>query len=79
MQDIDEVTKSRQIKRIVDYLETHESISAYEATTRLSIGSPRKRFSEMRRMGFNLKSKWVDGTNKYGEKWRAKKYWLAEV
>ena len=77
--DINEVTKSNQIKRIVNYLETHESISAYEATTQLSIGSPRKRFSDMRKLGFNLKDKWVEGTNKYGEHWRAKKYWLAEV
>lgn len=75
--DISEATKSKQIKRIVEYLQTHESISAYEAMTRLSIGSPRKRFSDMRKLGYNLQSKWVEGTNKYGEHWRAKKYWLA--
>jgi hypothetical protein len=77
-EDLPEITKSNQIKRIVAYLNVHGSISAYEATTKLSIGSPRKRFSDMRRMGYKLDDEWVEGRNKYNEKWRAKKYFLVE-
>ena len=73
---IEPTAKQKQIRRILNYLETHDSISAYEAMTRLSIGSPRKRFSDIRRLGYNLKDKWVEGVNKYGEPWRAKKYWI---
>jgi hypothetical protein len=77
-QDLSEITKSKQIKRVIEYLKTHESISAYQAVRYLSIGSPRKIFSDMRKKGINLQDKWVNGVNKYGEKWRAKQYWIEE-
>lgn len=79
MQDIDEVTKSKQIKRILEYMQTHDGISQYDAIKEISVMRLASRICDMRRLGYNISDKWVTGTNKYGEKYRAKKYWLAEV
>jgi len=73
-----EMVLSRQINRMLNYLESHDGISNYEATTRLSIGSPTKVISKMRQKGYDIRDRWEKGVNKYGEPWRAKKYYLAQ-
>lgn len=74
--DISPSVKQHQIRRIVEYLKTHDGITSYEAITQISVARLASRICDMKNMGYNISCKWVSGKNKYGEKWRAKKYWI---
>jgi len=76
--DISEVTRSNQIKRIIEYLKTHDGITGYEAIKNISVMRLASRVCDMEKLGIKIDRKWVSGVNKYGEKWRAKKYWIVE-
>ena len=74
----DNLEKRNQIARIVKYLESHDGITGYEAIKHISVMRLASRICDMRKLGYNITTKWVSGVNKYGEKWRAKKYWIVE-
>ena len=77
-EDISEKTRSNQIKRILKYLETHDGITQYEAIKNISVMRLASRICDMeQKLGMRIDRKWISGTNKYGEKYRAKKYWIA--
>ena len=76
---IDATTKSNQIKRIVEYLNTHDGITQYEAIKNISVMRLASRICDMKRLGYVIRDEWVKGKNKYGEKYRAKKYYLEGI
>jgi len=71
--------KTNQRTRIVQYLETHDGITQYEAIKSISVMRLASRISEMKKLGYDVRDSWVKGKNKYGEKYRAKKYWIEGV
>jgi hypothetical protein len=76
--EIEPTAKQNQIRRVLNYMRTHNGITSYEAITEISVNRLASRICDMKKMGYDITSKWVDGVNKYGERWRAKRYWLVE-
>ena len=74
-EEIEVTAKQRQIRRIVDFLNTHETISQRQADD-ISVKRLASRIHDMKRMGFVIGSKMVYGKNKYGENDKYKIYWL---
>ena len=71
--------KTNQRARIIEYLKTHDGITQYDAIKHISVMRLASRISEMRKLGYDVRDAWVKGKNKYGEKYRAKKYWIEGV
>lgn len=71
--------KTNQRTRIIEYLKTHDGITQYDAIKHISVMRLSARISEMKKLGYVIRDSWVKGKNKYGEKYRAKKYWIEEV
>lgn len=67
-----------QNERLLEHLRTHTSISNAEALTELGISSPTRRWTELRRMGHNIRSRKVVELNRYGEPTPHYEYWLEE-
>lgn len=65
-----------QHERIVNYIRQNGSISEYDAHV-IGIMKLSARLTEMKRMGYPLKSTWVKGKNEFGE-YRYKRYTLEE-
>lgn len=57
-----------QGERILEYLSRHGSITPMEAWNELGITKLATRISELRRGGEIIKKKYVNGTNRFGEK-----------
>lgn len=76
---IEPTEKQKQIRRIIGYLETHNGITSYEAIKHISVMRLASRISDMKNLGYVVHDAWVSGENKYGEKYRAKKYWIEGV
>jgi len=55
--DISEVTRSNQIKRIIEYLKTHDGITGYEAIKNISVMRLASRICDMRRLGYDITTK----------------------
>jgi hypothetical protein len=73
--DIEPGKKQKQIRRVVEYMKTHPSISQREADT-ISVKRLSARISDMKVMGYRISDKWVNGVNQYGDPDRYKIYWL---
>ena len=71
--------KTNQRMRILDYLKTHDGITQYDAIKNISVMRLASRISEMKKLGYDVRDSWINGKNKYGEKYRAKKYWIERV
>jgi hypothetical protein len=67
-----------QVERAIAYMREHGSISSYEAMMELGIMSFPKRVCEMHKQGVFTTFVWEDGIDRYGRKFRAKRYYLAE-
>lgn len=67
-----------QRQRLLAYMQIHGGITQYEALERLSILRLASRISEIKKLGYPVKSKRVTVINKYGEKCRVSRYWLEE-
>lgn len=67
-----------QVERAIEYLKEHGSISSYEAMMELGIMSFPKRICEMHKQGVFTTFKWENGIDRYGRKFRAKRYYLVE-
>lgn len=63
-----------QNQRIIDYMETHGTITQLEALQELGIMRLASRISDLRRKGYPIESKMVSVENRYGEKCRIKSY-----
>ena len=65
-----------QNERLIQYLQTHESLSVAEAPSRCGIGCLTKRVRECREMGFNIKSYKVEEDSFFGGKVKYNRYFL---
>ena len=80
-----QATKNSQRSHIIRHLLSMGEISAMDLAYSYGIGSPRKRLSEIRKseqlkkMGYELRDKYVEGHNRYGEPIRYKVYYLEEI
>ena len=57
-----------QCERIIDYIDTHGSITPFEAFSELGITKLATRISELRRGGEKIEKRYVSGFNRWGEK-----------
>ncbi len=63
-----------QCERIVQYINQHGSISTLEAFTDLGCTRLASRITDLKKQGYNIKSEYTEGKNRYGEKVYFKKY-----
>ena len=63
-----------QNERILDYLNSHGSITQLEALNELGIMRLASRMSDLRKRGYMIESKMDTVHNRYGEKCRVKRY-----
>lgn len=64
-----------QVKKAIQYMETHGSITSREAFIHLGIMSFPKRICEMKNeYGILVGYVWESGVDEEGNKWRAKRY-----
>lgn len=63
-----------QVKKAIEYMEIHGSITSREAFIHLGIMSFPKRICEMREYGVIVGYVWESGVNDDGTVWRAKRY-----
>ncbi len=63
-----------QCQRVLDYIETHGSITQYEALKDISVMRLASRVSELKKNGYPIRSSMVAVVNKYGEKCHVKRY-----
>lgn len=63
-----------QCERIVEYINRHGSISTLEAFTDLGCTRLASRITDLKKQGYNIKSEYTEGKNRYGEKVYFKKY-----
>lgn len=54
--------------RILNYIDTHGSITPMEAFMELGVTKLATRISELRRDGVKITGKYVNGTNRWGDK-----------
>lgn len=67
-----------QNQRILDYLDSHGSITQLEALSELGIMRLASRISDLRKKGYHIDSKMDIVTNRYGETCRVKRYSIRE-
>lgn len=67
-----------QRMRVLNYMHHYGSITQYEALEHLGILRLASRISEIKKMGYPVKSKRVTVINKFGEKCRVAQYSLEE-
>lgn len=70
--------KPNQCQRVLDYIDKHGGITQHQATKHISVQRLASRISELKKQGYPITDEWVRGVNKYGEKWRAKRYSMEE-
>ncbi|MBO5453734.1 MAG: helix-turn-helix domain-containing protein [Clostridia bacterium] len=67
-----------QCDRILKYMNDFGSITTLQAFTDLGCTRLASRITDLRHKGIDIKSEYVSGKNRYGEKVSYKKYSLAE-
>lgn len=71
--------KQKQTERVLEYMEKHGGITQLEALSEISVMRLASRISDLRKLGFPIKSEMVTVRNRYGENCRVKKYSLSGV
>lgn len=66
-----------QKAKILKYCETHGSITNREAFIKLHINSPTKRISELRRMGYQVRTEIEKRKNESGEEVKYNRYFIS--
>jgi hypothetical protein len=56
-----------QCKRVIDYMETHGSITPLEALQEISVMRLASRISDLRKQGYSICKEMVKAKNKFGE------------
>ncbi len=67
-----------QCERILKYMNEHGSITTLEAFIDMGITRLSGRIHDLRQKGYNIKSEWIDVTNRYGETVTCCKYYIAD-
>lgn len=68
--------KPTQCERIVKYMQDFGSITTLQAFTDLGCTRLASRVNDLRKQGYEIKSEFVSGKNRYDEKVSYKKYYL---
>ena len=71
--------KISQKQRIVNYIREFGSISSWEAYSDLGITQLGARIDQLKKEGYEVRTKWESNTNRYGEKVDYKRYYLADM
>lgn len=71
--------KISQKDRIINYIREFGSISSFEAYANLGITQLGARIDQLKKDGYEFKTKWESNTNRYGEKTDYKRYYLADI
>ena len=67
-----------QNQRVLDYMQKHGSITQIEALRDICVMRLASRVSDLRRLGYDIASRTENVKNRYGEKFRIKRYSLWE-
>lgn len=70
--------KATQRGLILAYCAEHGSITCRDALVKLNINSPRKRISELARLGYTVEKKWETRTNESGGTKRYLRYFISK-
>ena len=70
--------KPNQVKRVIKYIEDFGSITQMEALVDLGIMRLASRISEMRKLGYKIKTEFIHSKNRYGKPMKYARY-LFEV
>ena len=72
------MAKKRQVERVIDYMKQFGSISTLEAVADLGCMRLASRINDIKRMGIAVRTEYVAGKNRFGEKTHYARYTLAE-
>jgi hypothetical protein len=64
---------------IIAYLNNGGTLTKKNAAQLFGAEDYRKRISELRRAGYDIRDRWITGMNRYGHKERYKEYYLVPV
>lgn len=67
-----------QRHRVLDYMRDFGSITSYEADRELGVSRLASRITELKKMGYNIVSKFEPVKNRYGEVCHVKRYRIEE-
>lgn len=67
-----------QRQRVLDYMQKHGSITQLEATIHISVARLASRITELKKLGYPVRSERFTVINQYGEKSRPARYWLED-
>lgn len=67
-----------QNQRILDYLDSHGSITQEEAREKLGVWRLASRICDLKRKGYEIEGKMETVQNRYGEKCRIKRYTMKD-
>ena len=71
--------KPTQCERIIQYMKDFGSITTHQAFTDLGCTRLASRVTDLKRQGYDIKSEFVSGKNRYDETVSYKKYYLGKV
>lgn len=70
------VKKQSQHTRLVELLEKNPTVTVQFIEAKLQVNSPRKLLSDLKKLGYPIKSRWLNHLDQYGYPVRYKEYWL---
>jgi len=73
----DDLAKAKARKRVYDYMKEFGSITTLQAFVDLGETRLSARIFELRDMGLDVRDENIKVSNRFGEKRRVKKYWIA--
>lgn len=68
--------KISQKQRVIEYINKFGSISSWEAYADLGITQLGARIDQLKKEGYNFKTKWESSKNRFGDKTEYKRYYL---
>lgn len=71
--------RTTQKDRIINYIRQFGSISSFEAYANLGITQLGARIDQLKKEGYEFKTEWETGQNRFGERTDYKRYYLADM
>lgn len=71
--------KTTQKQRIINYIRQFGSISNFEAYANLGITQLGARIDQLKKEGYQFRTEWETGQNRFGERTDYKRYYLADM
>lgn len=68
-----------QKQRVINYIREFGSITSFEAYKDLGITQLGARIDQLKKEGYEFKTKWESSTNRFGEKTEYKRYYLDDI